>query len=390
MVGTTVGEWEADDSAREALEAVTAAVLSGELGGERLAELRAKIGPPLAKRMAEVGNPVRAEAVRLAAAWGDPAALEETRRTVRGEGGADDGARVRALEVLVAARDGGLLPVVAAVLEGESSRGLVEGVLDAVGRLDDPRLADVVLGTFDRMAPEVRPRAVELLCGREAWGRALVEAVSAGRVPAAAVGVNQVRRLQRSGGPEVVEAVKRIWGAVREGRNEQREMVVGQMRNFLRKTPGDALAGRKVFDKLCAQCHVMHGQGQEVGPDITRNGRNDFDQLLSNVFDPNLVIGPAYQAVNVATTDGRVLTGLLVEDGPERVVLKLQGGKVEVIGRAEVEELAVTRVSLMPEGMEAQLTPQEIADLFAYLALDRPPEDPEAKRLPGAPAPAGR
>ena len=75
------------------------------------------------------------------------------------------------------------------------------------------------------------------------------------------------------------------------------------------------VAGQSVFGKLCAQCHKIYGEGQDVGPELTANGRNDFDQLVSNVFDPSLVIGPGYQATTIATTEGRILTGLLIEDG---------------------------------------------------------------------------
>jgi putative heme-binding domain-containing protein len=112
--------------------------------------------------------------------------------------------------------------------------------------------------------------------------------------------------------------------------------------------------------------------------------------LISNVFDPSLVIGDAYRAVNVATVDGRVLTGLLAEESPQRVVLKIQGGKQEVIPREDVEEMKVSEVSLMPEDLEKQINPQELADLFSYLALDKPPGDPDARLLPGAPEPKPR
>src|SRR5262249_9810469 len=172
--------------------------------------------------------------------------------------------------------------------------------------------------------------------------------------------------------------------AIREGRNPQRELVVDQVRRSLRTMSGDPFAGRAVFDKPCAQCHKIHGQGQDVGPDITANGRNDFQQLLSNVLDPSLVIGPGYQATTLSTTDGRVLTGLLVEDGRDRVVLKLQGGKLETIPRDQGDESKTAEVSLMPEDVEKQLTPQETAALFAFLCRDKPPSDPSARPLPGS------
>src|SRR5690606_36077723 len=145
-------------------------------------------------------------------------------------------------------------------------------------------------------------------------------------------------------------------------RDPAREEMIAEMRKLIRSTPGDPHRGQELYKKLCGQCHKLHGEGEEVGPDITVNGRGSFEQLLSNVFDPNLVIGASYQSRTVTTTDGRVLTGLLVEDNDQRVVLKQQGGKLETIARADVEEIVVSPLSLMPEGIEKQYSKQEIAD----------------------------
>jgi putative heme-binding domain-containing protein len=157
------------------------------------------------------------------------------------------------------------------------------------------------------------------------------------------------------------------------------------MRPNLRAARGDARAGAVVFKNVCAQCHKIYNEGQEVGPELTGSGRASFEQLLSNLLDPSLVIGEAYQATLVATTDGRVLTGLRVEDTPERIALKLQGGKVEIVPRDKVDEVKLSPLSLMPEDLEKQLKPQELLDLLAFLALDKPPTDPAARPIPGTP-----
>jgi putative heme-binding domain-containing protein len=193
-----------------------------------------------------------------------------------------------------------------------------------------------------------------------------------------------VRKLLASKDDDLRKLVVAQWGSVREERNPAREQVIAAMRTHLRKTPGDPFKGQEVFKKVCGQCHKIYGEGQEVGPDITLNGRNSFEQLLSNVFDPSLVIGASYQAQVVQTTDGRTLTGLLAEDSPQRIVLKVQGGKQEIIPRDQVEESGVSKVSLMPEALETQITRQELADLFAFITLDKPPSDASARRLAGA------
>jgi putative heme-binding domain-containing protein len=194
-----------------------------------------------------------------------------------------------------------------------------------------------------------------------------------------------VRKLLASRDEELVALVTAKWGSVRTERNPQREQVVADVRKLLVAKRGDAKQGEVVFKRVCAQCHKIYGEGQDVGPDITANGRASFDQLLSNVLDPSLVIGASYQARLVTTTDGRTLTGLLAEDSPQRIVLKEQGGKLDTIPRSEVDSITVSKLSLMPEGLEKQLTEKELVDLFEFLMWDKQPGDPAAKRLLGAP-----
>ncbi len=295
--------------------------------------------------------------------------------------------RLRALETLAAVRDEYALDAAGKLLaEGNARSVFFRGqVLSALGRLEDDRVADVVLGEYAQMEPDLRPRAVELLTQRGNWGKALMKAIADKKLPHGVVNVNQARRLLASKDAELVKLMKTHWGTLRQERNPEREKVVRQMLALLSRTKGDPQRGIAVYKKLCAQCHKLHGEGVEVGPDITSNGRASFDQLLSNVFDPSLIIGPGYQAVNVITLKGRTLTGLLVEDSPLRVVLKIQGGKQEVVARKDIESVEVGKLSLMPEDIEKQLKPGEIADLFSFLVLDKHPSDPKARRIPGTP-----
>ncbi|HKQ40067.1 MAG TPA: dehydrogenase, partial [Verrucomicrobiae bacterium] len=129
----------------------------------------------------------------------------------------------------------------------------------------------------------------------------------------------------------------------------------------------------------------IYGEGGKVGPDITANGRASFEQLLSNVFDPSLVIGPAYQVTTVVTADGRNLTGLIAEDNEQRVVIRMPGEGEETIPRNNVKYTRVSKLSMMPEGLETALDKKDLADLFAFLSLDKPPTDPRATLIPGAP-----
>ncbi len=294
--------------------------------------------------------------------------------------------RLQALEALITFRDSGLPEAVAGVLSSGSPHFLAK-IFDVLGRWDHPSVANLVLDRYAKMAPELQPLAVELLMQRQTWTRQLIKAILAKRLPRSVLSANHLRRILDGNDRETIWTIEKTWGAVRKERNPEREKVVAEMGTYLRQHAGDAKAGRQVFKRICAQCHTLYGEGTSVGPDLTANGRASFEQLLSNVFDPSLVIGPGYQSTLVVTKDGRSLTGLVTEDSPQRLALKLPGGGLEVIPRADVEYAMTSKLSMMPEGIENLMDRKELADLFAFLTLDHPPDNPLARPIPGT---AGR
>jgi putative membrane-bound dehydrogenase-like protein len=374
-------------AARQCLGLLAAKLQSGEIDKDQQVALRSRVQPvlaPLLDRRRESG--LLYDAAILAASLGDPAGIGVAQEML-GSATVAEPLRVRAIEALILIRDPAVLQKTMAVVTDPKSGSMpLRGqLLGALGRLDQEKVGALVLAAYPKLESDLQVRAIELLTQRAVWGKLLLKAIAAKDLPASALNVNQVKRLLADKDPETARKVRDLWGTLREERNPEREKIVAQMRDLLHKTGGDPTRGRVVFNNVCAQCHKIYGEGQDVGPDITSNGRASFEQLLSNVFDPSLVIGAAYQATTVTTVKGRILTGLLVEDSPQRVVLKMQGGKLETIVRRDIDEMEISKVSLMPEGFEKQLKPQEIADLFAFLCLDRPPGDPAARKIPGTP-----
>jgi putative heme-binding domain-containing protein len=374
------------DTARDCLQTIAEKIRSGEVDAATTGELKLRLAGPLGKILAKADDPLASDAALLAALWQDAAALTTVRRIAQlPELPVEQ--RQLALQTLAFAKDPALLKTASGILASRDKQAapVQRAVLTALSGADDPAVADAVLSSYPTLNPELQPQAIELLTQRAVWSKQLVARIAAKTIPAEALNVNQVRKLVSLGDAELAKEVARHWGTIREGRDPAREQLIGQMRELLAKMPGDAHRGIAVFTKLCGQCHKIHGAGQEVGPDITANGRASYDQLLSNVFDPSLVIGAAYQARTVRTEDGRVVTGLLAEDNEQRVVLKVQGGKQETIARDDVLAMKVSDLSLMPEGIEKQLQPQEIADLFAFITLDKHPDDSSSRSIPGTP-----
>ncbi|HEV3167866.1 MAG TPA: c-type cytochrome, partial [Isosphaeraceae bacterium] len=119
--------------------------------------------------------------------------------------------------------------------------------------------------------------------------------------------------------------------------------------------------------KVCATCHRAEGQGTQVGPDLaTVTGRTPED-LLTHILDPNREVPPSYLNYTLATSDGRVVSGLIADESATAVTLKRAEGATDVIPRSRIEQIASTGLSLMPEGLEQGVDPQAMADLIAYV-----------------------
>lgn len=135
---------------------------------------------------------------------------------------------------------------------------------------------------------------------------------------------------------------------------------------------GDAKRGEAVFfakELKCAECHKVGDRGTAVGPELTAIGRaRTKAELLESVLEPSKRIDPQFMSYLAKTLDGRTVTGLLVKRDDKQVILRDAQNKEVVLAAGDVEAVQPSRVSLMPDGLVAGLTPQEAADLIEYLA----------------------
>jgi putative heme-binding domain-containing protein len=371
------------ECAKECLSAVSSKL--ADLSEPVIAQLKTDLTPVLQNLLARAPDaPLSLNAQLLAARLGlaqvDPAVVR-ARFTSTDQ---PESTRLQALDALVAFRDPALLTVLPEVLSSSTPQ-FIRRAFTALGRVEDSKLADVLLREYPTLASELQPLAIDLIMQREPWARKLLDAVLANKLPKDVLNANHLRKILEGNDREALWAVEKAFGRIREERNPEREKVVAEMSAYFREHMGDPHRGQTVFRNLCAQCHTIYGEGGKVGPDITSDGRASFEQLLSNVFDPSLVIGPAYQVTTVVTKDGRNLTGLIAEDNEQRIVVRMPGEGEEAVPRNRVKYTRVSKLSMMPEGIEASLSKMDLADLFAFLALDKPPSDAAAKLIPGAP-----
>ena len=166
------------------------------------------------------------------------------------------------------------------------------------------------------------------------------------------------------------------WKKPDQDKLAQQERHLDELATFLPK--GDALRGAKLFSNQekskCTICHLKGDQGVRLGPDLTWIGaiRSERDLLEAIVF-PSASIARYHEVVNVLTTDGTAVSGLLVKETVDKMFLSSGEGVVQPVAFEDIEQAKYSSVSLMPDGLDKLLKPEEIADLVAYLKESKPP-----------------
>jgi putative heme-binding domain-containing protein len=166
---------------------------------------------------------------------------------------------------------------------------------------------------------------------------------------------------------------------------------------------GSWARGRAVFFgevAACSKCHAIHGRGGNFGPDLSNLVHRDYASVLRDLTDPSLAINPDHLTYVVELNDGRILTGVLRTQG-ERMQVCDNKGVVTEFAKSDVEQIAATSVSTMPEGLPKLLGPERLRDLMTFLLTRWPampdygsgdPPPPRSRRevasvLEGAPPP---
>lgn len=130
----------------------------------------------------------------------------------------------------------------------------------------------------------------------------------------------------------------------------------------------DVKAGQGIWKQRCATCHMLFGEGGNVGPDLTGSGRADPDYVILNVMDPSAVVPEAWRLTQVITADGRVVAGAVAASDDRTLTLRTPAGDM-VLDREEIDEVITRKQSVMPEGLWNGLSDEDVRDLVAYLAV---------------------
>ncbi len=235
--------------------------------------------------------------------------------------------------------------------------------VSAVARGRDPKLPDPLLSGWKSYSPAVRAAVLDTLLSRDEWTGALLSSLEDTCTPPGEIDPAHRRQLVGHAGKAIRERASAVFGP--DGGT--RQAAIETYRAAL-KTSGDAVAGGAVFKRVCAACHKLGEVGSEVGPDLTTLDDRSPEAMLIAVLDPSRAFEAKFTEYTVHLNDGRVRTGMIATESASALTLRRQQGEQDVILRADVEAMSASGKSLMPDGLEKDLTPRDLSDLIAYLA----------------------
>jgi putative heme-binding domain-containing protein len=240
--------------------------------------------------------------------------------------------------------------------------------LAALQRYDDPNIAMVVLDSYSkRFNDDHRAGAIALLASRPTFAVPFLIDIDNGKISARSIPIEIVRTLKRYSDKNIVALVEKHWGKVQPSTAAEKLAEMDRVGKVVIGGKGDAAAGKVVFTNTCAKCHKLFGEGGQVGPELTGYERDNLRYWLENIIDPSASIRDEYVAFVVETKDGRSLTGIIVAQDKATVSLRQNDGTTIRLAREQIEDLAASPISLMPEDVLKELKDQQLRDLFAYL-----------------------
>ena len=273
--------------------------------------------------------------------------------------------RISAIEIL--ARDGSdeSLDLLVDLLSAPEPTSIQKAAITSIGSMRRSETGKRLLEIWSAMLPGIRADVINLLLSRREHQAALLTALEMEVVDFSELNLDleQRRRLLRWSTDEIGRRAAKLFGD--EEYSNRKEIVS----DWLQQLPlhGNVAEGREIFAKKCATCHVSEGKGYRVGPDLQALSHRSVEDLLTHILDPNMSINPNYVSCVVQTVDGQVVNGLLAEETTDSITLKQAEGKTQTIERANIEQLKTLKTSLMPEGLEKDLTHGQMRSLIAYL-----------------------
>ncbi len=286
--------------------------------------------------------------------------------------------RVAAVRILGASDDRSReLVFLADLLAPQQPPEVQSAALTTFGRMNDPLAANKVLDAYRSLAPGLRAEACSVLLSRDAWRDELLAALESKKLAPTDLDPASRQRLLDHKSKTVRERAAKILAV---DPNTDRAKLVADYLPTVR-AGGDVQHGSQLFAKRCAQCHKLGSVGHVVGPDLASLTDKSPEAMLTAILDPNRAVETKFVTFTAVTKSGVTHTGILANETASSFTLRAAEAKETTLLRNELDELQGSTKSLMPEGLEREVSPTDAAALIAYIRNNVPL--PARKTFPG-------
>lgn len=256
-----------------------------------------------------------------------------------------------------------------ALLTPQNALAVQLAAVDAAASMPEPQSAQALLAGWRTYGPELRTRVIDVLLRRQASIEVLLQALADGVVaPTELAALHRQLLLTHENERLRERAAELLAGTI----DRDRQAVVARYAEAL-NLPSDRARGKDVFKARCSNCHRLEDVGHPVGPDLAALTDRSPQAMLVAIFDPNRAVETRFQSYTAVTVSGQTYTGILAGETGNSITLLAADGKQTTLLRSELDALEGSSRSLMPEGVEKDISLQDTADLLAYLSGFRPP-----------------
>ena len=242
---------------------------------------------------------------------------------------------------------------------------LQSAAVSALARFNDRQTAAALLEAhlWESFSPILRDKILNALTARPALAEVLIDEIEKQRLPAGILDSRRRQVLLASRDPQIKKRASALFTNATDG---DRMKAFESAKDVL-SLASHSTSGRDVFRRLCVSCHRMDREGYAVGPDLFDISRQTKENILLHIVVPEYEIAPGFASYVLETNDGRTLLGVISSETPESVTVRQPGGQQDTILRPQIRSIKASAFSLMPQGLEKVMQPQELADLLAYL-----------------------
>ena len=271
--------------------------------------------------------------------------------------------RAAAIRSLQLAKFADIKSIMVDLLDLTEPFGVRAAVIETLGSYTDDQAAEMLIANWRSLGPSLRSRAAETLLSRANWVTLLLNAVQTERIARGEIDPARIQLLKAHPDKNIAQRVADIFMSSPNG---DRFDVIKEYQSAL-DTLGDVGKGKEVFKKVCSACHRLENIGTSVGADLNGIRNRGLPAVLLNILDPNREVKPKYLTYVLIDVKGRSTTGMITAENANSITLQKPDGTNTTILRTEIEVLQSTGLSFMPEGLEKQVSKQQMADLLSYL-----------------------